>query len=141
MVACRSAADAIGQCFLNLSRKTSAQWVLVGDIKACFDEIDHRWLMEHVGTDKRLLQQWLAAGYIEKGPSTIRRQAHHKGANEKLFICPLMNIYSLCKVDPLGRAVAYRVGKFALHNEVKQNVTKCSTKREDRRPLSSEVNC
>ena len=63
----RSAADAIGQCFLALSRKTSAQWVLEGDIKACFDEIDHRWLMEHVATDKRLLQQWLAAGYIEEG--------------------------------------------------------------------------
>ena len=63
----RSAADAIEQCFLSLSRKTSAQWVLEGDIKACFDEIDHQWLMEHICTDKRLLQQWLAAGYIEKG--------------------------------------------------------------------------
>jgi RNA-directed DNA polymerase len=62
----RSAADAIGQCFLNLSRKTSAQWVLEGDIKACLDEIDHRWLMTHVPTDKRLLEQWLAAGYIEQ---------------------------------------------------------------------------
>lgn len=63
----RSAADAIGQCFLSLSRKTSAQWVLEGDIRACFDEIDHDWLMEHICTDKRLLQQWLAAGYIEEG--------------------------------------------------------------------------
>ncbi len=61
----RSAADAIEQCFLSLSRKSSAQWVLEGDIKACFDEIDHPWLMEHICTDKRLLQQWLAAGYIE----------------------------------------------------------------------------
>jgi RNA-directed DNA polymerase len=63
----RSAADAIGQCFLTLSRKTSAQWVLEGDIKACFDEISHRWLMEHIPTDKTLLQQWLAAGYMEEG--------------------------------------------------------------------------
>jgi len=63
----RSAADAIAQCFLSLSRKTSAQWVLEGDIKACFDEIDHSWLMEHICTDRRLLQQWLAAGYIEEG--------------------------------------------------------------------------
>jgi len=63
----RSAADAIAQCFLSLSRKTSAQWVLEGDIKACFDEIDHPWLMEHICTDKRLLHQWLAAGYIEEG--------------------------------------------------------------------------
>jgi len=63
----RSAADAIGQCFLSLSRKTSARWVLEGDIRACFDEIDHDWLMAHICTDKRLLQQWLAAGYIEEG--------------------------------------------------------------------------
>lgn len=63
----RSAADAIAQCFLSLSRKTSAQWVLEGDIKACFDEIDHDWLLEHIVTDKRLLHQWLAAGYIEAG--------------------------------------------------------------------------
>jgi RNA-directed DNA polymerase len=63
----RSAADAIGQCFLTLSRKTSAQWILEGDIKASFDEISHRWLMEHIPIDKTLLQQWLAAGYMEEG--------------------------------------------------------------------------
>ncbi len=63
----RSAADAIAQCFLSLSRRTSAQWVLEGDIKACFDEIDHQWLMEPICTYRRLLHQWLAAGYIEEG--------------------------------------------------------------------------
>ena len=63
----RGAADAIEQCFICLSKKTSAQWILEGDIKACFDEIDHQWLMEHICTDKRLLHQWLAAGYIEEG--------------------------------------------------------------------------
>ncbi|MDK9685895.1 reverse transcriptase domain-containing protein, partial [Pseudoalteromonas shioyasakiensis] len=34
----RSTADAIAQCFLCLSKKQSAQWVLEGDIKACFDK-------------------------------------------------------------------------------------------------------
>ena len=63
----RSAADAIGQCFLSLSRKTSAQWIFEGDIKACFDEISHRWLMENVLMDKTILQQWLTAGYMENG--------------------------------------------------------------------------
>jgi len=33
----RSTADAIAQCFNVLCRKQSAQWVLEGDIKACFD--------------------------------------------------------------------------------------------------------
>jgi RNA-directed DNA polymerase len=33
----RSAADAMQQCFLALSKRHSAQWILEGDIKACFD--------------------------------------------------------------------------------------------------------
>jgi RNA-directed DNA polymerase len=33
----RSCADAIQQCFLALCRKCSAQWILEGDIKTCFD--------------------------------------------------------------------------------------------------------
>jgi RNA-directed DNA polymerase len=33
----RSPADAVEQCFGRLARKISAQWVLEGDIKACFD--------------------------------------------------------------------------------------------------------
>lgn len=33
----RSPADAIGQCFTVLSMKSSAQYVLEGDIKSCFD--------------------------------------------------------------------------------------------------------
>lgn len=35
----RSTADAIEQCFIVLARKSSAQWVLEGDIKSCFDKI------------------------------------------------------------------------------------------------------
>ncbi len=61
----RSTADAIEQCFVNLSRKSSAQWVLEGDIKGCFDNIDHQWLIDHVLMDKVILQKWLKAGYLE----------------------------------------------------------------------------
>ena len=63
----RSAADASQQCFLSLCRKTSPQWILEGDIKACFDEISHSWLMENVLTDKTILQQWLKSGYMQRG--------------------------------------------------------------------------
>ena len=61
----RSAADAIGPCFLALSRRNSAQWILEGDIKACFDGINHAWLLAHIPMDKAPLKQWLTAGYIE----------------------------------------------------------------------------
>lgn len=63
----RSAMDALSQLFNILVRRNSAQWILEGDIKACFDELCHQWLLTHTPTDKRSLREWLKAGYIEKG--------------------------------------------------------------------------
>ena len=62
----RSPADAIEQCFNVLCRKKSAQWILEGDIKSCFDQISHSWLRANIPMDKSTLSKWLAAGYIEK---------------------------------------------------------------------------
>ncbi|NQY65261.1 MAG: group II intron reverse transcriptase/maturase [Alteromonadaceae bacterium] len=62
----RSCADAIEQCFIVLSRNCSAQWVLEGDIKSCFDKISHSWLLDNIPMDKIILEKWLKAGYIEK---------------------------------------------------------------------------
>ena len=61
----RSTADALQQCFNVLCRGCSPQWVLEGDIKGCFDHISHQWMLNHVFTDKVVLQKWLKAGYIE----------------------------------------------------------------------------
>jgi len=63
----RSTADAIEQCFKIFSRrKVSPEWVLEGDIRACFDRISQEWLMTHIPMDKTILAQWLKAGYVEK---------------------------------------------------------------------------
>jgi len=62
----RSTADAIEQCFCTLRAGNRAQWILEGDIKACFDRINHEWLLQNIPTDKRVLKQWLKAGYMEK---------------------------------------------------------------------------
>jgi RNA-directed DNA polymerase len=61
----RSCADAIKQCFIVLAKRTSPQWVLEGDIKACFDQISHSWMLQNIPMDKRVLGQWLKAGYME----------------------------------------------------------------------------
>nr|WP_243436240.1 group II intron reverse transcriptase/maturase [Acanthopleuribacter pedis] len=63
----RGVADAIAQCHINLSQKNRATWVLEGDIKACFDKIDHQWLLDQIPMDHKVLSQWLKAGYLEKG--------------------------------------------------------------------------
>lgn len=61
----RSLHDAIAMTFTSLSHKVSAQWILEADIKACFDRISHDWLLEHIPLPKRMLRQWLKAGYME----------------------------------------------------------------------------
>lgn len=61
----RSCADAMVQCRNVLDRKHSSKWVLEGDIKGCFDNISHDWLLAHVPVDKRILTQWLKAGFVE----------------------------------------------------------------------------
>jgi len=63
----RSTADAIEQCFVNLGRKSSAEWVLEGDIKGCFDNISHEWLLDNFVLDKQVLRKWLKVGFMESG--------------------------------------------------------------------------
>src|SRR5690606_26491710 len=52
-----------------LSRKNSATWVLDADIKGCFDNISHVWMLQNIPMDKAVLRQWLKCGFVEaKGP-------------------------------------------------------------------------
>ncbi|WP_373452794.1 reverse transcriptase domain-containing protein [Caballeronia sordidicola] len=77
----RSTADAIEQCFAALSRKTSPQWILEGDIRACFDEISHSWLVTNVPTDTVILRKWLTAGYIEDRQLFPTEAGTHRAAS------------------------------------------------------------
>ena len=67
----RSTHDAIGQCFNDLCRAGSPQWILEGDIKGCFDNINHDALVGFIGSkvkDARIVKlvyKFLKAGYLE----------------------------------------------------------------------------
>ena len=63
----RCCQDACEYIFTALSRKVSPEWVLEGDIKGCFDNISHEWLVENIPMDKSILKQFLKAGFIFKG--------------------------------------------------------------------------
>jgi RNA-directed DNA polymerase len=82
----RSPADAMEQCFAILSKARSPQWVLEGDIKACFDTISHGWLLAHIPMDKHILRKWLKAGFIEKQVSIPPKKAPHKGGFARLSL-------------------------------------------------------
>jgi RNA-directed DNA polymerase len=63
----RSTADAREQLHTLLAQKRAAQWIVEGDIKGCFDNISHDWMLTHIPMDKVILRKWLKSGYMEKG--------------------------------------------------------------------------
>lgn len=40
-------------------------WVMKADIKACFDNISHEWILEHIPMDKVILRKFLKCGYVQ----------------------------------------------------------------------------
>lgn len=40
-------------------------WILKADIKGCFDNISHEWIMKHIPMDKTILWEFLKCGYVE----------------------------------------------------------------------------
>jgi RNA-directed DNA polymerase len=62
----RATRDAREMCFALLSRHASAKWVLEADIKGCFDNISHDWMLRHIPMDKMVLRKWLQSGFVDK---------------------------------------------------------------------------
>jgi RNA-directed DNA polymerase len=102
----RSVADAIAQCFTCLAKKVSPQWILEADIKACFDEIDHDWLIQHIRMDKRILRQWLKSGYLERG--TFRMT--EKGTPQGGIISPVIATMALNGLEAAVKTTVARRG-------------------------------
>ena len=63
----RGCADAIAAAFNALSKPNSAPWILEGDIKGCFDNITHDWMLNNIPVDREVLRKWLESGYMEDG--------------------------------------------------------------------------
>lgn len=63
----RCTMDAVTQCHNILRKGYSPEWVLEADIKGCFDNISHEWLLQNIPMDKEILRKWLKCGYMLKG--------------------------------------------------------------------------
>ena len=61
----RSTKDAFAYLNICLSKKNAPQWIVEGDIRACFDEINHEWILENTLMNKKVLNQFLKSGFIE----------------------------------------------------------------------------
>src|SRR5205085_348599 len=76
----RSALDAIGAIFNNVSKK--AKYVLDADISQCFDRINHQSLLNKLNTFPTLRQQikaWLKSGVMDEGTFSDTKEGTPQG--------------------------------------------------------------
>jgi len=92
----RSTMHAIAMCYRSINEKKKYYWVIEGDIKGCFDNIDHKILLKLLKKkieDRKLIgviYQFLKAGFQEKE----RIYKPDKGTPQGGIISPLLaNIY------------------------------------------------
>ncbi|HGZ7315418.1 TPA: group II intron reverse transcriptase/maturase [Vibrio parahaemolyticus] len=119
----RSCADAIEQCFKVLCRKKAASWVLDADIKGCFDNISHEWMLENLSIDKVVLRRWLESGFMDEGKLYFTEAGTPQGG----IISPtLMNMV----LNQLERHIESTAGVIRdKHGKVRSNPTRVSVVR------------
>jgi RNA-directed DNA polymerase len=96
----RRAHDAVAEVWYFTSR--SYEWIVEGDIKACFDEISHSALLDRVRkriADKRVLalvKAFLKAGIL--GEDRVLRE-NHAGTPQGSILSPLLSNVALSVLD------------------------------------------
>lgn len=95
----RRCADAIEQCFWMLASRYKPKWILEADIEACFDKINHKWLLDNIPMEKQVLKQWLKAGYIDKRSFNHTKEGTPQGG----IISPTLANMTLDGLDNLLR--------------------------------------
>jgi RNA-directed DNA polymerase len=108
----RCCADAIVQCYICLANRHSARWILEADIQACFDRIDHEWMLNNILIDKKILRSWLNAGYVNKGKLYPTKAGTPQGA----IVSPVLANMTL---DGLETAVKNAVPRKAKVNVIR----------------------
>jgi RNA-directed DNA polymerase len=87
-----SAKEAMALIFNNL--RSTEKWILDADIKGCFDNISHEKLLSLMDdtnpSDKRIINQWLKAGVMDKLNLIPKVGYVEKGTPQGGIISPLL---------------------------------------------------
>lgn len=83
----RSAKDAIVRMNDILSENPNFLWVMKTDIKACFDNISHEWILKHIPMDKVILRKFLECGYVKNSMYHLTDKGVPQGGCISCVIC------------------------------------------------------
>jgi len=108
----RSCADAIAAGFNILKNPNSASWVLEGDIKGCYDNINHEWMLKNIPMNTEVLRKWLTCGYVDEN----RLYPSRKGTPQGGIISPTLANMTL---DGLERLIQKSVPRRSRVNFVR----------------------
>jgi RNA-directed DNA polymerase len=92
----RSTQDAIEQCHIVLSTNRSPRYILEGDIRDCFGQISHDWLLKNIPIDKSILRKFLKAGFMENG---ILTSTTERGTPQGAVISPALTVMTLSGLE------------------------------------------
>lgn len=111
----RSTHDAIEKIFCGIRPNGRKKWVVDADIQGCFDNINHEFLISQIVNfpARKLIQQWLKAGYVETGTF----QTTSAGTPQGGIISPLLANIALhgmedalgIKYDKRGQIIGNRI--------------------------------
>jgi len=114
----RSAQDAIQRIYLQTNSRCRKPWVVDADIKGCFDNIDHEFLLKLLGHFPaiREIREWLKAGYMEDG----LRHSTDAGTPQGGVISPLLANIALHGLDKVLGVTYYRTTEGYLRSYSKR---------------------
>lgn len=109
----RSSHDACEQMFTCLCNKHSAQWILKGNIKGCFDKINHQWLINNILREGSVRNQFLKAVFVSKDHLNPKKI----GTLREGIISPIMRNIALDSIEHL-LFTKYNTGKSEKDNSI-----------------------
>ena len=109
----RSSQDACEQMFTCLCNKHSAQWILKGNIKGCFDKINHQWLINNILRDRSVRNQFFKAVFVSKYHLNPKKT----GTLREGIISPIMVNIALDSIEQL-LFTKYSTGKSEKDNSI-----------------------
>ena len=112
----RSTHDAIDCLHKKLSSRCHKKWVLEGDFRGCFDNLNHEHILTKIGKfpNKQLIERWLKAGYVDN--ETFHET--EKGTPQGGVISPLLANIALHGMEQeLGVEYQYMKSRYVVKSK------------------------